>query len=165
MPRNNTDLRLLDAPKRSEFAAGRFVAKSYSHNQASLIRSELMSRMHQSQSKIPTGTMLGPALFRLGSNLYRRPDLAFLSAESWPIRQRPPAAEAGPVGPDLAVEFVGPRDLVTGSLQRVVEYCAAGVRLLWISCPDRRKVYSYRSPKVVAILDQSDGLDGWRRIA
>ena len=39
-------------------------------------------------------------------NLKRRPDLAFVSDERWPLKRRVPQTEAWDVIPDLAVEFV-----------------------------------------------------------
>lgn len=148
-------------PKRYEVVDGRVVAKPYLYVHTSFLRSDLMMRIYDAIGEDRAGILIYSALFRLRSNeCLRRPDLAFISAERWPPRKRPPDAEAWDVVPDLVAEFVGPRDRVAGSLQRVHDYFAAGVRLVWIFTPDHRQVYVYRSPKAVQILDRTDILDG-----
>ena len=153
--------RVAGSPKRYEVVEGQFVAKRYLGARTSLIRSGLMSRLYQTQIDDRIGTLVYSVLFRLDSTqTMRRPDLAFVSAERWPIRKFPPAAEAWDVIPDLVAEFVHPKDRVFDLMSRVEDYFKAGVRVVWILCPKLHKVYVYQSPKIVQILDECDALDG-----
>src|SRR5438874_1075007 len=49
----------------------------------------------------------------------RRPDVAFVSAERWPIGRRAPRVAAWAVVPDLAVEVVSPTNTVTGVMTKL----------------------------------------------
>ena len=54
--------------------------------------------------------------------LKRRPDLAFVSAQKWPIRRRAPRSEAWDIIPDLAVEIVSESNSANEILVKVVDY-------------------------------------------
>ena len=94
------------------------------------------------------------------TNLQRRPDLAFVSHDRWPIRRRIPSGGAWNMVPDLAVEVVSPSNSGTEILAKLEEYFRAGVRLVWVIWPDQAKVYVYDSPTTVRILQVGDDLDG-----
>jgi Uma2 family endonuclease len=76
-------------------------------------------------------------LFRIdpARGLERRPDLAFISHERWPLERRAPMAAAWEVVPDLAVEVVSPTNTANDVQDKVRDYCRAGVRLLWVVYP------------------------------
>lgn len=76
-------------------------------------------------------------------DLRRRPDVAFVSAERWPIGQPPPPEGDWAVIPDLAVEVLSPREETRHSLQKVNEYFEYGVREVWLAVPEARLVYCY----------------------
>ncbi len=153
--------RVAGSPKRYEVVDGLIVAKRYLDARTGWIRSRLMSRMYQTQADERSGTLVYSALFRLHSTrTMRRPDLAFISAERWPVHKLPPAAEAWDVIPDLVVELVHPRGRVFDLMSRVEDYFEAGVRFVWIFCPKFYTAYVYHSPKIVQILDRGDVLDG-----
>lgn len=100
--------------------------------------------------------------FRLkpGGKLDRRPDVAFVSRERWPIERRVPRAAAWDVVPDLAVEVISPNNKAIEVVKRLEEYFRAGVRAVWVVYPDVNKVYLYESPTEVTILAQGEALDG-----
>lgn len=107
------------------------------------------------------GMVVAEMLFILDRsvNLRRRPDLAFVSSERWPLDRPIPEGPAWDVIPDVAVEVVSPTDLYLEILGKVREYFAAGVRSVWIVVPSERLVYVYASPTRVEILDEEAAFD------
>ncbi len=81
----------------------------------------------------------------------RRPDVAFVSAERWPL-DRPWPTGDWDVTPDLAVEVVSPNDSMYAVRLKVQEYFDAGVREVWVIMPPQREALVYtldRNPRVV----------------
>jgi Uma2 family endonuclease len=102
-------------------------------------------------------------LFRLPLSVSRsrRPDVAFVTFERWPLSRLIPATDnAWDVVPDLAVEVISPSDLAEEILEKVSEYFQAGVRLVWIIYPQQRLAYVHESLTQVRCLSQADELDG-----
>jgi Uma2 family endonuclease len=92
-------------------------------------------------------------------NLKRRPDVAFVSYPRWP-EDHVPRSEAWDVVPDLAVEVISPTNLAEEIDDKLTEYFAAGVRMVWVLFPGSGRLYVYRSPEQVTGLDRSDELEG-----
>jgi Uma2 family endonuclease len=92
--------------------------------------------------------------------LRRRPDVAFVSRERWPLDRPVPREAAWDVVPDLAVEITSPTDMVDELMDKLGEYFVAGVRLVWVIYPKHRRIYAYDSPTSVRILQVGDELDG-----
>jgi Uma2 family endonuclease len=90
----------------------------------------------------------------------RRPDLAFVSAERWPIGKAVPHEAAWSVVPDLAIEVVSPSNSMTEVMTKVNEYFAAGVRRVWVIYPDQCIVYDYASPTSISVRTAADDLEG-----
>src|SRR5437867_13072065 len=69
------------------------------------------------------GTVVTEALFILDPvrDIRRRPDVAFVSAETWPLDRLLPESGDWEVIPDLAVELVSPNDLFEDVLARMQE--------------------------------------------
>jgi Uma2 family endonuclease len=133
----------------------------------SILASRVTSNIHFQLGYYVYGHRLGEALtetlFRLPlpADRNRRPDVAFVSALT--IAQAPPqpgSDNAWAVLPELMVEVVGPHDLVEDLMERLIEYFAAGTKLVWIVYPTQRLVYIYDSPCRVHILGEADDLDG-----
>ena len=105
------------------------------------------------------GTVASETLFVLdeANKLERRPDLAYVSRQRW---QRPTQTGAWTVVPDLAVEVISPTNRAPEVLQKIDEYFAAGVRLVWVVYCEPRKVYVYRSGMDIQVLAPQDTLDG-----
>ena len=88
----------------------------------------------------------------------RKPDVSFIQAARL-------AAEDAPEGwariaPDLAVEVVSPNDLFAAVTNKVSEYLAAGVRLVWVIDTATRMVYVYHREGGGEILMQDNTLSG-----
>jgi Uma2 family endonuclease len=87
----------------------------------------------------------------------RVPDLTFVSRERMPDG----IAEGFlRVVPDLAVEVLSPGDSQRGILDKVGEYLAAGVRLVWVIDPRARRAAAHRSLTDVRELGEDDFLEG-----
>lgn len=89
------------------------------------------------------------------ADLRRRPDVAFISNERWPLDRPIPDVGDWDVVPDLAVEVTSPNDV----LAKVHEYFAHGVREAWVLIPEPREVYIYTSPTDVRILTADQVLE------
>jgi Uma2 family endonuclease len=107
------------------------------------------------------GLAVNEVLFVLNASrdLKRRPDVAFVSYARWPsaVVERAPAWN---VVPDLAVELMSPTNLAEEIDNKITDYFQSGVSLVWVIYPDSGRVYVYRSPTHVSILERTDTLDG-----
>ena len=99
--------------------------------------------------------LLDPAL-----GLKRRPNLAFVSTERWPLRRRIPDTEAWEVIPDLAVEVISKTNTANQMAEKIEEYFRSSVRQVWVVYPGTSKVYIYDSATSVKILQVGDDLEG-----
>src|SRR5205814_1449288 len=101
---------------------------------ASWITGQLDRRLGFFVDEHRLGTVVPEALFILDTehNLRRRPDLAFVSAERWPLDRLIPETGDWEVVPDLAVEVISPNDLFEDVLGKMHEYFDKGVRQVWI---------------------------------
>lgn len=90
----------------------------------------------------------------------RRPDVAFVTFDRWPVRKRIPRGNAWPVVPDLAVEVVSRHDEALELIEKIHEYFAAGVRLAWVVFPTVEQVYVYESTSSIRVLSRGQDLDG-----
>lgn len=129
---------------------------------ASWITSRLHLRMGSFVEAGRHGNMVMETLFILDAkgNLRRRPDLAFVSTQSWPLERPIPEEGDWRVIPDLAVEVSSPNDLLKDVLAKMNEYFAFGVRQVWLVVPERQYVLVFESPTRVRILTAADDLDG-----
>jgi Uma2 family endonuclease len=100
----------------------------------------------------------GFILFR-NPDVIRSPDQAYVSAAR--IQACPPP-EAGfwALAPDLAIEIVSPSDSAETIAEKVSEYLAAGVRLVWILYPRQKQAHVYRPGSDPRILVSTDTLEG-----
>lgn len=98
--------------------------------------------------------------FKLASNpdTVRAPDAAFIR------RQR--VEEVGdiegywPGGPDLVVEVISPSDTYSEVEEKVLEWLEAGAHMVVVVNPRRRVATVYRSLTDIAILRETDVLEG-----
>jgi Uma2 family endonuclease len=58
------------------------------------------------------------------------------------------------------VEILSPSDRSMDTLQKLREYFAIDVRLVWVVDPEARLVYAYRSPTDVREFREADELPG-----
>jgi Uma2 family endonuclease len=145
-----------------EVVDGRRVELSPMSVYATWIASRLLCRLGPFVESHGLGTVVGEMLFVLQAEreLKRRPDVAFVSSERWPLERETPDDAAWDVTPDLTIEVISPSDLSTDVLARVREYFQAGVRLVWVVYPPEQQIYVYESPTRVQILGPDAELDG-----
>lgn len=105
--------------------------------------------------------------------------LGWVVTESGTILERDPDTVRGPVvafystarqptlpddyfeiPPDLAVEVLSPDDRRGAVREKIREYVAAGVRLVWLVDPETRTVLVYRGSLRGTEFDESDTIDG-----
>jgi Uma2 family endonuclease len=121
---------------------------------AAVVASRLDQRLGPFVDERRLGIVVTEALFIVDPkrNLRRRPDVAFVSAERWPLDRLIPETGDWEVIPDLAVEVVSPSDTWEEVLAKIDEYFEKGVRQVWIAAPVAQKVYLLDSPTRVHIL-------------
>lgn len=79
------------------------------------------------------GRVFGEAMFATvsGGTRKRRPDVAFLSFDRWPLDRPLPEGESLEIAPDLAIEVVSPTDRAADVQEKVLEYFDAGTLQVW----------------------------------
>ena len=87
----------------------------------------------------------------------RAPDCAFLSRERAPARLGRKYVE---VIPDLVVEVVSPDDRAEEVSDKVGQWLAAGVRLVWVVYPKSRTVAAHQSPSEARTFHEDEVLTG-----
>lgn len=129
---------------------------------ASWIASELISLLRPYAKAQHLGTVVMETLFILDAarDLRRRPDVAFVSAATWPLSQPLPETGDWAIVPDLAVEVLSPNDLFKDVFAKMREYFQLGVRQVWLVLPTERQVHVYDSPTKVRIVSAGEELDG-----
>lgn len=98
--------------------------------------------------------------FRIGSDpdTVLAPDAAFVSRERVERAAVGKGYRAG--APDLAVEVVSPSDSFVDVEAKVARWLEAGCRMVIVINPARRAATVYRSRDEIALLTESDVLDG-----
>jgi len=88
----------------------------------------------------------------------RAPDAAFVGNEK--LEKHGISEKFFPDAPDLAVEVVSPSDKKKDIEDKVNDYLAAGVSIVWVIYPQNRIAAVYRQSNLVSILRDDDELDG-----
>ncbi len=86
------------------------------------------------------------------------PDVAFIRKERLPEGEFP--AGFCPIVPDLVVEVVSPSDSYADVREKVSEWLAGGVPLVWVVDPQRRVVEVWQAEGQVRTLSENDTLTG-----
>ncbi len=97
-------------------------------------------------------------IIKRGPDLVRVPDVSFVSRERIPAGGIPVGFWPG--APDLAVEIVSPNDRAEDVREKVREYLAGGVRLVWVLWPSSRSVSVHAPGAPTRELRPDDELDG-----
>jgi Uma2 family endonuclease len=107
------------------------------------------------------GWTLGEVLFRTkrSPNKKRRPDVAFVSRERWPLDQELPR-DYFDFAPDLAIEVVSPTDLATDLQAKIEEYFEAGASQVWMIYRTTARIEVRDSTGTARIFRRGDILDG-----
>jgi Uma2 family endonuclease len=90
--------------------------------------------------------------------LLRKPDVSFVRRGRFP-GDRPPRGDS-PIAPDLVVEVVSHNDLAEAVQEKVSDYLAAGVRLVWVVYPTTRLAVVYRPGGTATWVTEHGELDG-----
>jgi Uma2 family endonuclease len=96
--------------------------------------------------------------YRLPSGNVRSPDLSFVTAGRLPGGKAPEGFLE--LAPDLAVEVLSPEDQPRQILDKVGEYLGAGVRLVWVIDPRKRRAAVHRSLTDVREIAETGALEG-----
>jgi Uma2 family endonuclease len=145
-----------------EVVDGQIVEKPAMSAFASVLAAILIRWMAPYVDENQLGRVVPETLFLLDPalGLKRRPDLAFVSTERWPLRRRVPRTEAWEIVPDLAVEVISRTNGAEQVAEKIEEYFRSGARQVWVVYPGTRKIYLYDTPTSVKILQVGDDLDG-----
>lgn len=85
-------------------------------------------------------TLLSPCdiFIRRSPLRIRQPDLSFISNER--LEQLPPPTDPAPlhIAPELVVEILSPNERLALRNEKLMDYCAAGVRECWVIHPVRQ---------------------------
>ncbi len=95
-----------------------------------------------------------------GSGNDRKPDVAFVSVQTWAANRPIPRVNAWAIAPDLAIEVISPTDKAFDVIDKVREYFAGGVRQIWHVYSNVEQVFIFDSPHTVRILNRADELSG-----
>lgn len=104
------------------------------------------------------GSEGGYQLFASQPKSIRKPDVSFVAKGRLPNNKVPRGN--GKFVPDFAAEVVSPNDEVEPQEQKIDEYLRAGVKLVWVVCPNTQVVYVYRPDGTAARKTRTDSLDG-----
>ena len=96
--------------------------------------------------------------FRMPSGNVRVPDVSFVATARLPEGGVPEGFLY--VAPDLAVEVLSPDDRPRPIMDKVGEYLAVGVRLVWVIDPERANAVAYRSLTTVIEIAADGSLEG-----
>ena len=150
-------------PNRKDFELvdGRLVEKKMG-NKANWIASNLARMLGNFVAEHNLGWVFtSEAGYRLDPerpNLLRKPDVSFVRFGRLPGEE--PADAYDNLAPDWAIEVISPNDTVLELDEKLDEYLAAGVRLVWVINPDIRTVKVYRPGSAIDEYRNGDGLSG-----
>ncbi len=125
-----------------EFVNDNFVEKpllgAYEVDIASLLFEMMI--IHVRSNRL--GRVFSEMLFRLSTSprLDRRPDVAFVSRERWPIDRRAAKTAAWEVIPDLAIEVISPTNRTIEDARKIEDYFEAGTKAVWVIFPELAKI-------------------------
>lgn len=87
----------------------------------------------------------------------RAADVAFISHERLAQAQEEGFLD---VAPELIVEIMSPANTWMEAQEKLAEYFAVGVKMVWIVDPQLEQVHVYRSPEQMKLLHKQDALTG-----
>jgi Uma2 family endonuclease len=119
----------------------------------------LIARLLEAVSPSGLGKVFGSSAgYRLPGGNVRSPDVSFVAVGRLPGGASPEGF--GELASDLAVEVLSPQDGAREILDKVGEYLAAGVRLVWVIDPATRRATAHRSLTEVREIGEDGRLDG-----
>ncbi len=129
---------------------------------AALIANRLGAAIREATWPSGLGVVLVETMFILDEarNLVRRPDVAFVSSERWPLDREMPIEGEFLVVPDLVVEVLSPNDLSREVAEKRREYLRHGVRQVWTVLPESREITVHHATTKPDFYEESDTLEG-----
>jgi Uma2 family endonuclease len=125
----------------------------------SVVALQLAARLLAFVKEHRLGHVMGAdAGYRLPGGNVRSPDVSFVASGRFPNDR--PTEDWGSLAPDLAVEVLSPRDRPRYVLDKVGEYLAVGVRLVWVIDFRTRRATIHRSLTDVRAIAEDGFLDG-----
>jgi Uma2 family endonuclease len=105
---------------------------------------------------------LGEVAAEIGYQLEQNPDTVRAPEVSFTATARLKiiSGEYEQTPPDLAVEVASPGNTVSDMNEKIEQYFAAGVRLVWLFFPKTRKIHVYNAANKITVLGEEDFLDG-----
>ncbi len=146
---------------RFELVEGRIVLMSptgFSHGKYEIAFGQYVRDFVRSKKLGQVATGEVGIYIRHNPDTVRAADVAFISHERY-ARQEKKSGYLD-VAPELVVEIMSPDDRWNDVTQKLREYFAIGVRLVWVADPATRTVYAYRSLTDVREFSQADTLPG-----
>ena len=146
---------------RTELVKGQLVREPPAGAMHGAVSADLIARLVHHVREQRLGVVLSSETgFVVGSDpdTVRAPDAAFLSRERIPEGGLPNGFCR--VAPDLAVEVVSPSNTARAMAAKVLDYLAAGTRIVWVVDPFSRVVMVYRGLEDIRILPEGSVLSG-----
>jgi Uma2 family endonuclease len=149
-----------DVPDGYELIDGRLVETPVGA-ESSLVAGQIYRRIAAFLDTRPLGVALpgdvGYRCFPHRPRLLRKPDASYIAGGRL-AGNRVPTGDFR-IAPDLVVEVVSPNDLAEAVQEKIDDYLAAGVRLIWIIYPTQRTATVY-SPTTCAYVPRGGELSG-----
>lgn len=148
-----------DDDQHYELVEGRVVRMSPPGSRHGVIATRIAALLHQHVETHRLGAVLTPAGFWLAADpdTVREPDVAFVRADRMLSTGIPDGFWPGP--PDLAVEIRSPGDRQALIADKVRDYLARGVLLVWVVDPKGQTVTVHRAESPAATLGMDDNID------
>ena len=106
------------------------------------------------------GVVVGSdGMYRLNPGLVRLPDVSFVAMAKLP-RNRMPRYKICPIIPDLAVEVLSESNTKKEMAEKLADYFASGVRLVWYVDPKKKTVRAFTGTDRSRLVRESQALDG-----
>lgn len=136
---------------------------------STVIATNLAAEMYIYLKQNKSGRVVTEGLFILDDEALqkRRPDVALVSSERWPVDRPIPLEGDWNVVPEVAIEVISPHDIFNNVLTKVGEYFDFGVETVCVIAPIDQSVYIYESADRVRLLGRNDvfelpkHLPGW----
>jgi Uma2 family endonuclease len=141
-----------------EIVDGRIIEVPSMSMYAAVIADRLHDAIKATARPARLGITLIEAMFILDidTNLRRRPDVAYVSAERWPLDRPLPTEGEVEVVPDLVIEIISPSDRSGEVSKKTRDYFRHNVRQVWIVQPETHEIFIHRPNKSIELFEEGD---------